>query len=198
VGGTAASAAEGPTFAEPGERRLHDLVEQARAGRGDEQARPGHLRTQFVAPPQVAVQRDERRLVQRHLSRLAELGVAHDDHAVLIVEIVAVEPDHLPNAHATHCKQADQRLVGRGLQRSQFPCCRHQSRDVLARIQVGHCPATGPPSRREQIEGRNLRAGIDRGQVSGEAPHDRQPRRPPGSASFGLSRPQQGEISRDE
>jgi hypothetical protein len=40
----------------------------------------------------------------------------HGEHAVLAVEVAVVEADRLPDPQARDGKQADQRLVGRGLQ----------------------------------------------------------------------------------
>jgi len=52
--------------------------------------------------------------VQRDQAGLAELAVAHGQQPVVVgVEVVAVEPDRLADAHPGDGQQADQGLVGR-------------------------------------------------------------------------------------
>jgi hypothetical protein len=62
---------------------------------------------------QVVPQRGHRGWVQRHQAGLAELAVAHPQQPVVVgVEVVAVEPDRLTDAHPADGQQPDQGLVG--------------------------------------------------------------------------------------
>lgn len=134
----------------------------------------------LVAQPPVAAQCRHRAWMQRDLPGLAELGTAHGEHAVLAVQVGVVEADRLPDPQARDGKQADQRLVGRGLQPiAQGRRSREQRGDVGVGIQVGHRPVA---SGREQAGGWHLDCRVKGRQVGGEAPHHRHPKRQPAAA----------------
>jgi len=95
--------------------------------------------------------------VQRHLARLAELAVAHDQELVREVEVAAVEADRFPDPHPGDRDQPDQRPVGRDPQReAQGVGGGDQRRDLRVGVQVGRRPWR--PAR-EQVLGRTSVAG---------------------------------------
>ena len=83
-------------------------------GSGQEQRRVG--RTVIVLVPQCRVpgQRGGRGGVQRDQPGLPELGVPDGEHALVSVEVAAVEGERFPDPDAGCCEKADQGLVGGG------------------------------------------------------------------------------------
>jgi hypothetical protein len=70
-----------------------------------------------VAAAEVAAKGAQRARVQRQLARLVELAVAHDQHAGLEIDVVAVQGDRLADPHPGDGEQADQGLICRSAQR---------------------------------------------------------------------------------
>jgi len=142
-----------------------------------------------VPPLQVAAQRIGCGGVQRQQPGLAELGLAHGQHAADEVEVTAVEADRLTDPHPGHREQADQRLVGGHAQRKpQAGGGRDQRRDVSAGVKVRSGPARPPW---DQVRGRHLRRGVDGMQVGGEAADRREPQRMPALVPAWQRRPRQ-------
>jgi hypothetical protein len=92
-----------------------DVVVAKPGARGGQQQRGAdRRREQLVARLEIVPQRRHRGWVQREQAGLAELAVAHPQQPVVVgVEVVAVEPDRLADAHPGDGQQADQGLVGR-------------------------------------------------------------------------------------
>jgi hypothetical protein len=128
--------------------------------------------------------------VQRDQAGLAELAVAHPQPVVVGVEVVAVEPDRLADAHPGDGQQADQGLVGRRAERAgQHAGGIDERGDVGLGVQVWDCPAW-PAS--QQPWWRDLHARVEGVQVGREPAHRRQPVRPPARrGSGGRRRPAQ-------
>jgi len=156
-----------------GERGLHGVVDQALTGRGDEEARRPGAGIQLAAPLRVGPERGQGAGVQRDLPTLAELGIPYGQYALVPVDVVPVQAEHLAGPHARRAQQADQRLVGGGANRRGERAGRaHQRGDVSVGIQVGGGPAFRPG---EQPGRRHLGGRVESLQVAGEAPHCAQP-----------------------
>ena len=96
--------------------------------------------------------------------------------AVPQVDVLAVESEGLPGTHARDGQQPDQRLMTRRAQpRSQLPRGGHQRRDLRLGVDVWGDPRAAP---RQQVLGRDLARGVDRGQMPGEPARDPEPLAP--------------------
>jgi hypothetical protein len=135
--------------------------------------------------------------VQRQQPGLAELAVAHPQQPVVIgVQVVAVQPDRLADAHPGDGQQADQGLVGRcGQRMGQHAGGMDDGGDVGGRVEEGGCP---PWPAAEQSWWRDLDTGVEGVQVDGEAANRRQPLRPPARGGIdGQHRPGQRILDGD-
>jgi len=161
-------------------------VDQPTAGRRDQQ-RVADVRVLVrLAQAQIAAQRRHGRGVQRQLARFAELALAHGQQRVPQVEVRALQPDRLADAHPGHRQQPDQRAIGRLAQAAaQRGGGGHQRRDLPAGVQIRD-RAPRPP--RQRVGGRHLMAWVERVQIAGKAAHDREPERPPAAAPGGRQR----------
>src|SRR5205085_12564040 len=74
------------------------VVDQAALRGGHEEAACASARSEPVAVSRVLHERLRRRRVPRHFTRLAELRLANDEHAVAAVDVVLVEGDSLASA----------------------------------------------------------------------------------------------------
>ena len=160
--------------AQPPEHLPGAGVDQPGAGRGDEEARRGGLRAEPVADPGVTAERVEGGAQDRHHAGLAELRFPDHQHRVGPVDVSAVEPDRFSDPHAGDGQQPDQRLVRGRRHRRQLPGLGHQGLDVAGTADERRPPAAAAG---DQSWRRYLGAGIDAGQVAGEAAGDRHPPR---------------------
>ena len=90
------------------------------------------------------------------------------------VDVGAVEPDRFSDPQAGGGQQPDQRLVRGRWHRRQLPGLGHQRLDVAGAVDERRPPAAAAG---DQPWRRHLGAGIDAGQVAGEAAGDRHPAR---------------------
>ena len=105
----------------------------------------------------IVAQRRGGRRVQRHLALLAVLGGADVQHAVVEVDIVAVERQGLAGPQAGCRQQTDQRLVTQRAQRGREPAGGgHQRLDLRRGVNVWRHPRT---MRGQQILGGTSLAG---------------------------------------
>lgn len=133
---------------------------------------------------------------KRDLARLAELAGAHDEKPLAVIEIVAVEADRLAHPKAARGKKSDERGEGRDAKReAEDVSCLDERCDLLVGVEVGRRP---PPTLGQKIGRRHLVRGIERVQIGGKPPHDREPLAPPaGAFSFRRGRPGDGDLDRD-
>ena len=158
------------------ERRVELLASHPPSPRGQEERRRGRCREVGVTQAGVSAKRADGARVQRHLPLFVVLPGAHVHHAVVQVDVVTVESEGFPWAAAGDGQQPDQRLVTGSAQcRSQPSSGCHQRRDLLLGVDVGGDARTVPG---QQVGGRDLAGGVDRGQVPGETPRDREPLTP--------------------
>jgi len=134
--------------------------------------------------------------VQRHLARLAELAVDHGQQLGVEVDLAFVQPDGLTDSQAADGEQADQCLVGGGLQRRREHSGRvHQRLDLGRGVQVRRPLSVAD---RQQIGGRDLAGRIEGLEMPGEATHHRQPTLPPDRIRSGrLCRPRHRRLGGD-
>ena len=152
-------------------------VEESGADGGEEERGHDRAGMQLVAPAGVGGERGDGACMQRDLARLAELGEADRQDAFGEVDVVAVESEGLTDAEPGDGQQPDEGLEGgRPQRRTHRSGGGHQRGEVDVGIQVGRGPMT--PAGQQTDRG-HLVGGVDGMQVTREAPHHRQPLRPP-------------------
>ena len=156
------------------EQRPPDVgVDEPGAPGGYEEAGLAGCRAEPVACPGVIAQGADRAGVQRELTGLIPFGVADQEKPCSRVDIIAAEPDGLPDAQAGHCQQPEERAVGGGPQRwSESAGGCHEAGERVLAEQVRSGPLIAAA---EQVSCGHLGAGIEGCQVSGEAARNRQP-----------------------
>src|ERR1039458_2500455 len=101
-----------PRFAHEAERRQMEVaVEDPRARRGEEERVGARLRAELVPALGIGAQRFDGALMQRNLAGLAELRVTDDKETIVEVDVTAIEPEGLADAHPGRVEEADH---GRG------------------------------------------------------------------------------------
>ena len=180
---------------EPGE--VHVVVTQPGASGGDEERRVTRTRAELVTAAGIGGERVDGAGVERHLPRLAELGLADVQHSVFKIDVVAVEVERLADAQPAHHEQADKGLEGGGAQRrGQLSGGGQQGGDVGVGIQIGH--RSMRPGR-QQPGWRHLMDGVEGVEITSEGPHHREPISPPlGTAVRRQARPREGVVGCDD
>ena len=115
--------------------------------------------------------------MQRQLTCGAAFTFPNQQDALIVVEVVGVQADHLADAHASNHQQRDQGLISGYPQRKPQ---RGRGGDQRGDLGVGvekRVGAVGFP--RQHIGGRHLVRLIEDVQVAGEPPHDSEPMAPP-------------------
>ena len=160
--------------AELRERVVEHRVGEPTPRPGDEE-RPAAVPV-AVAQPGVVFQRPDGGGVQRDLA-LLRLPGAHVQRPALQVDVCAVQAERLPEPQPGRGHQPDHRLECRRAQRRRERSRgRHQRPDLRRRVDVRGDPRAMSG---QQVDGRHLARGIERGQVAREAAHDPQPLAPP-------------------
>ena len=174
--GTGAASFQSDLADQLDERRVEFRAAHPPSPRRQEERRRGRCREASLTQAGIGAKRTDRARVQRHLPLFVVLSGAHVHHAVVQVDIFAVESERLGGATASDGQQPDQRLVtGCAQRRPQLSSGCHQRRDLLLGVDVGGDAGTVPG---QQVAGRDLAGGIDRGQVPGETTHHREPLAP--------------------
>ena len=183
--GRARAAGEPDLGTDRPERLGEGLVgEAALSAPGEEHRRRRHSNTERSSRRHVGVEGTERARGERNEATLVELPQPHDEDPLFPVDVAQVEGEDLPDPHAGHGEQAEDRLDGGGpVRRFEGACDVEQGGDVGSRVQVGHSPGTSPG--REEPARWHLVAGTLRLEVAGEPPDQPQP---PGHATFGARR----------
>ena len=150
-------------------------VQPGAAGRDEERGRAGGG-AQPLAGLGVATQSGDGACVQGDLAGLAELGIPDGEHAIVEVDIGAVQPAGLAGAHAGHRQQAQQCPPGQRPKRRPQRIRRGQQRgDLVRRIQMrGDAPVVVG----QEVGGWNLGGRVQHLEVPGEAAHHHQPTAP--------------------
>jgi hypothetical protein len=111
--------------------------------------------------------------VQRDGPGRAVLGAAHDQQALLEVNITVIEADHLAHPHAADGEQTNNRFHGRSLQwRAEPSGGSHQRYELVLGVQKRRRSA---PTRGDQTRRGHLVCRVDGVEVAGESAEDTQP-----------------------
>ena len=82
-------------------------IEDPRARRGEEERVGARLRAELVPALSIGPKRFDGAPMQRNLAGLAELRVTNDKEALVKVDVTAVEPEGLADAHPGRVEEAD-------------------------------------------------------------------------------------------
>jgi len=82
------------------EHVMEVLMDDPRADARDEETRRAAAWVQTIPHLDVVVECGDRGAVDRHLAGLPELGVAQGQERLTPVDVLLVEPERLPDAHA--------------------------------------------------------------------------------------------------
>ena len=110
--------------------------------------------------------------MQRHESRFTELRLSDSNDTAVEIDVRSRQPQDLADAKASAREQSDQRDVGPRTKLANWAkpsSRRHERDDLWLRIDEWHRP---PMRRAEQVARRDLRAGLDGGQVTRETTDD--------------------------
>ena len=138
--------------------------------------------------------------VQGDLSGLAELGLPDPQHTPGEIDVVAVEPESLPDAKAADRQEPDRGLQGGRPQRgAELAGGGHERGDFGVGVQVGRRPMS--PAQEQSCRG-HLVGGIEGMEVTIEDPNHREPLWPPVRAGASRQarsgegvRPTDGEVA---